>query len=212
MQERELVAKTMKENQLKMTEPILVFLDVETTGLSAANNDKICEIAILRCQNSKKVIQWQSLVNPCRQISFAASSVNGISDKMVADAPVFSVLADKILELIKDAIIICHNAAFDLSFLSAEFENCGLCLPNNKVIDTLKIARQYFDFPSNSLGNIAEYLEIDVKEKHRAMADVFTMYEVFNCFIKELSNQGINQLDQLLTSHIWFPRTSVKNF
>jgi DNA polymerase III epsilon subunit family exonuclease len=194
----------------KSTLPSLAFLDVETTGLSAAQNDKICEIAILRCFGQKKTIHWESLVNPGRSITPAASAINGITNKMVADAPSFYEIAPKVLELIDGAVLVCHNAPFDLSFIASELENCGLELPNLPVIDTLKIARQHFDFPSNSLGNIAAYLEIEVKEKHRAMADVYTTHKIFNYFISELSSPGIHTIDQLLTSHIWFPRSTDK--
>ncbi|MHB9155109.1 MAG: exonuclease domain-containing protein [Endomicrobiales bacterium] len=195
----------MSTEKLKL--PVMAFIDVETTGLSTAYHDRICEIAVLRCQGQRKVTHWQSLVNPCRPISPAASAVNSITNKMVARSPLFKQVSAKFLELIEGAVLVCHNAPFDLSFLSAELEDCGLTLPNLPVIDTLKIARQHFDFPSNSLGNIAAYLEIDVKEKHRAMADVYTTHKIFSYFWSELNAQGIEQIDQLLTSHIWFPRS-----
>ena len=195
----------MEKNKL----PDLAFVDVETTGLSTAYNDRVCEIAILRCQGAKKIAQWQSLINPTRPISPGASAVNGITNKMVANAPLFKDVADKILKLVDDAVLVCHNVPFDLSFLCAEFENCGRTFPNLSAIDTLKIARQSFDFPSNSLGNIAAYLEIDVEEHHRAMADVVTTHKIFTYFLNELNKRGLEQFDQLYTSHIWFPRSSL---
>jgi len=189
--------------------PEIAIVDVETTGLSTAYNDRVCEIAILRCRGEKKIAEWQSLINPTRPISPGASAVNGITNKMTASAPLFKHVADKILELVDGAVLVCHNVPFDLSFLCAEFENCGRTFPNLPAIDTLKIARQYFDFPSNSLGNIAAYLEIDVEERHRAMADVVTTYKVFNYFINELDKRGLEQFDQLYDSHFWFPRSSL---
>ncbi len=193
----------------KLILPELAIVDVETTGLSTAYNDRVCEIAILRCQGPKKLASWESLVNPTRPISPGASAVNGITNRMVAGSPLFEDVADKILELVEGAVLVCHNVPFDLSFLSAEFENCGRTFPNLSAIDTLKIARQYFDFPSNSLGNIAAYLEIDVKEAHRAMADVVTTHKILNYFLNELGKRGLEQFDQLYTSHIWFPRSSL---
>lgn len=190
--------------------PTLAFLDVETTGLSTAYHDRICEIAILRCAGTRKLSQWQSLINPCRPISPGASAINGITNKMVAGAPRFQAVAEKVLEMLDGSVVVCHNAPFDMSFVSAELENCGRLMPNLPVIDTLRIARQYFDFPSNSLGNIAAYLEIDVREQHRAMADVFTTHKIFNYFWGELSKQGIDSIDHILTSHIWFPRSQEK--
>jgi len=189
--------------------PELAFVDVETTGLSTAYNDRVCEIAILRARGAKKIAAWESLINPCRPISPGASAVSGITNKMVARAPHFKNFADKILELVDGAVLVCHNAPFDVSFLCAEFENCGRTFPNLQAIDTLKIARQYFDFPSNSLGNIAAYLEIDVEEHHRAMADVVTTHKIFTYFFDELIKRGLESFDQLYTSHIWFPRSAL---
>lgn len=191
---------------IKTELPILSFLDVETTGLSTAYSDRICELAILRCNGQKEAAPWQSLVNPRRPISPGATAINGITNRMVARSPVFGKIAREVLEFLEGTTLVCHNAPFDLSFLAAELENCGIEMPNFPVIDTLKIARQYFDFPSNSLGNIAAYLEIDVKEKHRALADVYTTHKIFNYFWSELTRQGINQIDRFLTTHIWFPR------
>jgi len=191
----------------KNTLPELCIVDVETTGLSTAYKDKVCEIAILRCQGSKKLAQWESLINPCRPISPGASAVNGITNKMVAGAPLFEDVAAKILSLVENSVLVCHNVPFDLSFLNAEFEFCGRTFPNLAAIDTLKIARQYFDFPSNSLGNIAAYLEIDVQEHHRAMADVVTTHKILTYFLSELGKRGLEQFDQLYDSHFWFPRS-----
>ena len=98
---------------------VLSFLDVETTGLSAACNDRICEIAVLRRRENGRMTNWQSLINPQRPISLEAKRVNNISNEMVKDAPTFDKVADKVLEMVKDAIIVCHNVPFDLSFLSS---------------------------------------------------------------------------------------------
>jgi DNA polymerase III epsilon subunit family exonuclease len=190
--------------------PILAFVDVETTGLSTAYNDRIIEIALLKCQGAKILGRWESLVNPCRPISPGASAVNGITNKMVAAAPKFGKIAAKLLEHLQDTVLVCHNVPFDLGFLSAEFENCGRTFPNLNAIDTLKIARQYFDFPSNSLGNIAAYLEIDVEGQHRAMVDVVTTHRIFTYFFDELVKRGLEQFDQLYTPHFWFPRSSLQ--
>ncbi|MBN1621021.1 MAG: 3'-5' exonuclease [Endomicrobiales bacterium] len=169
----------------------LSFLDVETTGLSVSCNDRICEIAIMRYSNSGEKTFWQSLVNPQRPISSEASRVNKISDDMVKDAPVFDGVKDRVLELINDSVIVCHNAPFDLSFITYEFEKCGVTIKDLQIIDTLKIARQYFNFPYNSLGSIANLIGIQTKNKHRALPDVLMTFQIFNYFLVELSKDGI---------------------
>lgn len=192
------------KNSMEQPLPTLAFLDVETTGLSPEYNDRICEIAILR-NAGKKTVEWQTLVNPERSISPGATAINGITDAMVATAPPFRDIASRALELLDGAIVVCHNASFDLGFMSAELAQCGIVLPRIPVIDTLRIARRYFNFSSNILGNIADTLDIDIKEKHRAMADVLTMQSIFNYFWRELSQQGINNLEELQTQHVWSP-------
>jgi len=77
----------------------MAFFDVETTGLSPTNGDKICEIGILCCDDFKIKKSFSSLVNPLKPIHPSASMVNGITDEMVKDAPQFHALADDILEL-----------------------------------------------------------------------------------------------------------------
>ena len=159
----------------------LAFLDVETTGLWAALNDKVCEIAILRLDKSG-ITEWQTLINPGRPIPPEISSINGITDHMVKDSPRFSAVTDTILSLIEDAVVVCHNAPFDLGFLTVEFAACQLSFPRCPIVDTLTIARRHFSFPSNTLSNIATHLNIPMTAKHRALADVNTTYHIFNHF------------------------------
>jgi DNA polymerase-3 subunit epsilon len=185
--------------------PTLAFLDVETTGLSPEHDDRICEIAVLRTAGAAPQ-EWQTLVNPGRVISPGATAINGITNEMVAAAPHFPEVAPRLLELLEGAVVVCHNAPFDLGFIAAELAACGRTLPRLPVIDTLRLARRYFNFSSNTLGNIAATLDIDVREKHRAMADVMTMYHVFNHFWHELSQQGIASLDELHTPDAWAPQ------
>lgn len=181
-----------------MSELLFAFLDVETTGLSTVFNDRICEVAILRCQGAEDIDSWQSLVNPCRQLSPAAAAVNGITDAMVAGAPKFAEVADAILEKLDGAVLVCHNASFDLGFLTYEMAACNKKLPNLQVIDTLKVARRHFTFPSNSLGNIATRIGIDPTGAHRALADVITTRQIFDYMIAELFRRGMKSIDELL--------------
>ena len=183
----------MKQQEL----PTLAFVDVETTGLSPASKDKICEIAVLRCEPRGHPVAWHSLVNPGRPITPEAAAVNGITDEMVQGAPPFERLAERVMGLIEGAVLVCHNVSFDAGFLSAEFEACGMEMPDIPAVDTLRIARQHFFFPSNRLGSIAAHLNIEAREKHRAMADVYTTRRIFAYFWNELNKRGITELDRL---------------
>ncbi|UCD83804.1 MAG: WYL domain-containing protein [Deltaproteobacteria bacterium] len=175
----------------------LSFLDVETTGLTPRFGDRICEVAVLRCHDGE-TRAFESLVNPKRPISPGASFVNEITDSMVEGAPLFDDIASKVLEFLEGAVIVCHNAPFDLGFLSRELELLNIEMVDNPVIDTLRLARKYYDFSSNSLGNIAKYLGISVDIKHRAMADVHITRAVLSRFLDDFAEQGITRLGQVL--------------
>lgn len=174
------------------------FLDVETTGLYPFFGDRVCEIALVRWRPGEPLEVFHSLVNPERPISPGAYAVNGISDEMVKDAPRFGELVGRVLQFLEGAVIVAHNAPFDLGFLGSELSLLGLELPQNPVIDTLRLSRRCFRFPSNSLGNIARYLGIPVSEEHRALSDALTTREVFAHFLEEFRRHGVTRLGELM--------------
>ena len=176
----------------------LSFFDVETTGLTPHYGDRICEVAVLRSCGGE-IKSFASLVNPQRPISPGASFVNGITDQMVREAPLFDDIAPEVLGLLEGAVIVCHNAPFDLGFLSRELELIHIEMVDNPVIDTLRLARRHYNFPSNSLGNIAKYLGISVDIEHRALADVHTTRAVLSHFLEDFAEQGITRLGQVIT-------------
>ena len=173
-------------------------LDVETTGLAPHFGDRICEIALLRCREGRELGRFSSLVNPGRPISPGASAVNGIRDRDLVDAPVFSEIAPSVMTFLEDSVLVAHNAPFDPAFLSAEFGICQLPAPTQVVIDTLALARRCYRFPSNSLGSVAHFLGIEVRGQHRAMVDVLTTKMVLERFLADSSETGITMLGQLL--------------
>src|SRR3989339_969799 len=170
----------------------MAFFDVETTGLDPFNGGRICEVGILCCDDFKITNTFSTLVNPCCPINPGASLVNGITDEMVKDAPLFSDIADEIMELFSDRIIVCHNAPFDMKFLRYELALIDKQAPKNPMLDTLLLARKFFNFPSNKLQSLAETLDIDPGNRHRALADVHTTRGVLQYFIKRLNQKGID--------------------
>jgi DNA polymerase III epsilon subunit len=176
---------------LNPAEVPFAFLDVETTGLDHSQGDRICEIAVIKTLNGAVVDEFSTLVNPGRSIPQSAVSVHGITDLMVRRAPFFRDIARDLLGFITDSVIVAHNAKFDLGFLTVELGNLRLALPESNVIDTLGIARRYYTFPSNSLGQIAKYIGLPAESEHRALADVMTTREVFQYFLRDLGRRGI---------------------
>jgi len=167
------------------------FLDVETTGLDPVSGDKICEIAVIKTIDGQIADEFVTLVNPGRNIPERAVSIHGITQTMVNQAPLFRDIANDLLDFLNDTVIVAHNAKFDLEFLRTELKNFSISLPENDVVDTLGIARKYYTFPSNSLGDIARYIGLPIDEQHRALADVMTTKNIFEFFLKDLDRRGI---------------------
>ncbi|MCZ6638785.1 MAG: exonuclease domain-containing protein [Candidatus Dadabacteria bacterium] len=173
------------------SEVYFAFLDVETTGLDPVSGDKICEIAVIKTIDGQVADEFVTIVNPGRNISERAISIHGITQVMVNHAPLFRDIAKDLLDFLNDTVIVAHNAKFDLEFLRSELKNLNQSLPENEVIDTLGIARRYYSFPSNSLGEIARYIGLPIDEEHRALADVTTTKDIFEYFLKDLERRGI---------------------
>ena len=169
------------------------YLDVETTGLSQWFGDRICEIAVLRCVGEQVVDRFNSLLNPERTISPGAARVNGLKDIELIHSPHFAEIAENIMTLLRDAVIVCHNVPFDLGFLGSELGRINKHLPTVLTLDTLDIARRYFDFDSNGLQSIAHWLGIEVTREHRALDDVFTTREVLKHFVHKMKSTDIEQ-------------------
>jgi DNA polymerase-3 subunit epsilon len=177
----------------------LAFLDVETTGLSARHGDRVCEIAVVRSRLDLVQATFQSLVNPERPISPGASAVNHLCDQDVRDAPRFSEIVDTVLSTIQAAVLVCHNAPFDLGFLATELRRTPREFTAPVVIDTLALARQCYTFRSNSLPRIASALGIPTPDSHRALGDAVTTREVYLRFIEDLWQKGVRTLGELLS-------------
>jgi DNA polymerase III epsilon subunit family exonuclease len=177
----------------KTSSHTFAYLDVETTGLSPWFGDRICEIAVIRCAGDKVIDQYDCLLNPERPLSPGAARVNGLKDSDLKKACRFMDIAERVLGIAKDAVIVCHNVPFDLGFLSSELGRINKHLPSVLTLDTLEIAREYFDFDSNSLQSIAHWLDIEVTGKHRALDDVFTTREVLQYFSRKLRSSDIER-------------------
>lgn len=180
----------------------LVCVDVETTGLTPDKGARVCEIALLRSEGEREVARFESLVHPQQSIPPEVIAVHGITDTMVAEAPVFATLLPDIRDLLQGAVVVGHNVHFDLRFLRHEWHAGGGELPECAAIDTLALARTYFDFPQNGLGAIAASLGIVHTAAHRAMGDVLATWEVLQHLVVELRRRGPVTLADLILPRI----------
>src|ERR1043165_6758432 len=186
------------ERDIPLYEQTFAVVDVETTGLSARMGDRICELAVVVARGGHIVDQLQTLINPQKPISRGASAVNGITDVMVRKAPTFRNVAADLLHALDGAVLVAHNANFDMAFLSSELRAVGFDPPGNPVVDTLALARRCYSFPSNKLGDIARSLGIKTQGLHRALADATITWLVLKRFLWDLQAQGVTTLAQLI--------------
>jgi len=185
-----------------------IFLDTETTGLSAKNGDRIVEIACIETQNlipTKKV--FHTLINPEKQISEEAFKIHGFSNDFLKDKKKFKDIADELLEFIRGKKLIIHNAPFDVEFLNTELQKINKKILNIKeIVDSLSVARSKFPASSNSLDNLCKRFNIDLSKrtKHNALLDCELLREVYINLVGEkepslISKENENIIDDVNT-------------
>ena len=162
-----------------------IFLDTETTGLSAENGDRIVEIGCVEMVGRKLTGGNKHFyLNPERDSHEDAMKVHGISNEFLKDKPKFAAIADELLEYLRDAEIIIHNAPFDVSFLNKELELTGRqpirhCVA--KVTDSMMLAKEIFPGKRNSLDALCDRLEVDNSGRtlHGALLDAELLADVY---------------------------------
>jgi DNA polymerase-3 subunit epsilon len=162
-----------------------VFLDTETTGLSPESGDRIIEIGCVEIVNRRLTgRRVHFYVNPERRNSIDAYKVHGLSDEFLADKPLFGHIVDELIEFVRDAEIIIHNAAFDVGFLDAELrrlERPVFTSHVGRIVDSLSMARESFPGKSNSLDALCKRFEVNnsMRELHGALLDAGLLAEVY---------------------------------
>ena len=161
-----------------------IFLDTETTGLDARGGDRIVEIGCIEMVNRR--LSGRTLhhyLNPERASHPDAERVHGLTRAFLADKPLFAQVADELIEFIRGAEIIIHNASFDIGFLNAELARVSRA-PVAEVAtirDSLTMAREMFPGKANSLDALCKRLEVDntQRKQHGALLDAGLLAEVY---------------------------------
>jgi DNA polymerase III subunit epsilon len=154
----------------------LVFVDLETTGGNAAH-DRITEVGLVRLRDGELVEEWSSLVNPERPIPSYIEAFTGISSEMVADAPRFAEIAALVLQKLKGALFVAHNARFDYSFLRSEFQRVDRHF-SAEVLCTVKLSRRLFpEFVRHNLDAVMERNGLTCDARHRALGDAKVIHD-----------------------------------
>lgn len=167
-------------------------VDIETTGGYAAANG-ITEISIHLFDGNAVTEKFETLINPRQPIPNYITAITGISNKMVANAPAFEDVAEKIHSLLHDKIFIAHNVNFDYSFVKSHLKDAGYDL-NSKKLCTVRLSRKIFPgFPSYSLGKLCRSLGITIHDRHRAGGDTAATVQVFQLLLQHDKEQHIQK-------------------
>lgn len=162
-----------------------IIVDTETTGLSAENGDRIIEIGCVELLSRKLTGNNKHFyLNPERDSHEDALKVHGISNEFLRDKPKFAAVADELLDYLRGAEIIIHNAAFDVGFLNKELELMGRPPLREfvaSVTDTLAMAKEMFPGKRNSLDALCDRLGVDNSGRtlHGALLDAELLADVY---------------------------------
>lgn len=154
----------------------LAALDFETTGLSAARGDRVIEVAVVHGRPGEEPELWHTLIDPGRRVG--ATHIHGITDAMVAGRPGFSEVLDEVERRLGGAVLIAHNAPFDLSFLAMECARAGRAAPAPPVVDTLGLARRVLAIGDHRLSTLCKRFDLEHHQAHRALDDARATWEL----------------------------------
>lgn len=172
-------------------------LDFETTGLYPAMGDEIVEIGLVRVENGEVVREYSQLVSPGREMDPAAAQVSGITPEMLAGQPGFNEVVDDFLPFFEDAVIVAHNAEFDMGFLQYKLVRLQRPQLPNPVLDTLELARAQGESGPYTLGILANRMGITGPHAHRALDDAIMAARVLLKFLEENHRRGQDDLARL---------------
>lgn len=173
-------------------------VDVETTGVRAAGEDRVTEVAIVLVHGERTELVFDSLINPGRPISAEVTALTGITNAMVADAPPFDEVADAILGALAGRVFVAHNARFDWAFVDAELRrNRGLALEGPRLC-TVRLSRRLVQgLPSHALDHLTAHFNLDNGARHRAAGDALVTAEILRRLLAMAEARGARTLDDL---------------
>jgi DNA polymerase III subunit epsilon len=196
-------ARSEKVQDTALQDLTYVVFDTETTGLQPAQGDAIVQIAAMRIVNGRRVEAevFDTLVNPRRPIPLSSTEVHGITDAMVQDAPPIEQVAARFHAFAKGAVLVAHNAPFDMEFLRRLDPGLGLRF-DNPVLDTVLLSAViYGQHEVHTLDALTHRLGITIPEeaRHTAIGDTIATADAFVKLLPMLQGRGLTTFGEVLT-------------
>ncbi len=182
-----------------LSDVTFVVLDLETTG-GSPKQAGITEIGAVKVRGGEVLGEFATLVNPEVAIPPFIAALTGITDALVASAPTLNGVLPSLLEFIGDAVVVAHNAPFDVGFLTAACHRHGLAWPRPKVVDTVRLARVALhrdEVRNCKLGTLAAFMHSPVTPNHRALDDARATVAVLHGLLERVANLGVHTLEEL---------------
>ena len=172
---------------MDIADATFVVTDVETTGTSADDN-RVLEIGAVKVRDGDVVDQFQQLVNPQQSVPGRITEMTGITTGMVFEAPPIEKVLPEYLEFLGEALLVAHNLSFDESFLNAELGRIDRASLSNETLCTLRLARRLLPgLDSKGLSRLAQFYDIDVDGRHRALGDAEATSIVLRRLLSQLA-------------------------
>ena len=160
-----------------------IVFDTETTGMDPETGDKLVEIGAIELINHIPTgVTFHRYINPQREVPDDAFKVHGLNYEFLKDYPTFEEQVDEWIDFVGDAILVAHNAPFDMKFINFEQKELGrITYGNERVIDTLEIARKLFPGQRNNLDALCKRYNVDNSERtlHGALLDADLLAKVY---------------------------------
>ena len=185
-------------------ETVFVILDLETSGAAPSTGAAITEIGAVKVCGGEIIGEFQTFVNPQHPLSDFITSLTGITDEMLEDAPKINSVLPDFLEFLgshRETVLVAHNAPFDLGFLKAAATLHDSPWPQYRVLDTVRIARSVLDrdeVPNCKLATLATFFGATTSPTHRALDDARATVDVLHGIFERLGTFEITTLHQLL--------------
>ena len=185
-----------------LRETTFVVVDLETTGgrASGEGHDSITEIGAVKVRGGAILGELATLVDPGRSIPPQIVALTGITTAMVCDAPRIESVLPAFLEFSRGAVLVAHNAGFDIGFLRAAAERAHITWPRPPVLCTVRLARRVLtrdEAPSVRLSALAQLFAASTTPTHRALDDARATVDVLHGLIERVGNQGVQTYAEL---------------